>query len=126
MDKEYQEIKANLETLGIKLKEISAAPDMQDEKMKSLHDYLDNMHRSFSTYVDYLHQRINDNDKKHTDKMDNHLKNHLPAVSNAAEMEKHLKNIGASDNFDVIRPKINMAKANNRFILEAEYIKNKI
>ena len=111
--KELQELRANVEELVKKYKEIKGSPDEMgpnhDDKMKDMEDMMFRM-------ISYVHSRISYLENDIYGYMGSHQKGHLPPILGAGKMEDCLKTMGLSDDYQVYKPMI--AAASEKYGLE--------
>lgn len=128
MDKEFQEIKAATEKVKQQLEKLQAdfpvnPSQPEDSKYNDMYNCMNNMARNIYASIDYLHNRMDKMQQTHADYVANHGKGHIPSLT-PSQMEKHLKNIGAEGDYNVVRPNILMAKSNKGITIQAEYKKS--
>lgn len=110
--KELLELRANVENLTKKYKEVKAMPDSgEHDKMSELEDM---MFRSIS----YIHDRISYVENSFYDYQWSHSKGHLPGIPGAEKMESALKVLGLGGDYEVWKPMITSASEKFGIVLE--------
>ena len=96
--KELQELRANVEELVKKYKEIKGSPDEMgpnhDDKMKDMEDLMWQM-------ISKVRQRISYVEDGFYDWTYSHVQNHLPNPSTPSDMQMCLDNLGLAKDYDV-------------------------
>ncbi|MDP2692666.1 MAG: hypothetical protein Q8O88_03450, partial [bacterium] len=109
LPEKLQEIRAATEKLSNEYKQLKA-DGPQD---KALEDMMFRM-------INHVHARISYLEEGFYDFMYKHTSNHVPNLS-AGQMEKFLKNVGAENDYQVIKPAIFVSKASRHgAVIEAE------
>lgn len=113
--KELQELRASVENLTKKYKEMRAMPEMDmpdDDKMGKMKRDMEDMMISM---MNYTHSRISYLENAFYDYETVHQKGHLPPILGAGKMEECLKTMGLDKDYEVYKPMVAAASAKYGF-----------
>lgn len=96
--KELQELRANVENLSKKYKEIKAMPESE---MPKDHDKMKEMEDMMMSMMDYTHSRISYLENDVYSWFAEHEKNHLPNPTTPSDMQHCLDALGLAKDYDV-------------------------
>jgi len=105
---DLKELRANVDSLVKKYQEVKAMPPEDHSGTKEMEDMVFRM-------AQYMHERISRVEDNFYEWAAVHMKNHLPNPATAADMQKALEGLGLDKNFEVVKPKIIVAKAKDKY-----------
>lgn len=107
--KELQELRANVEILNKKYKEIRAEmPENHDNKMRDMEDLMWQL-------ISRVHERISYVEDGFYNYTYQHSVGHIPAIAGAGQMEDCLKTLGLNKDYQVYKPMIAAASTKYGF-----------
>ncbi|SRR3990167_4836806 len=99
--------------------------DMEDEKMKKIHQMMDERMGYIYQMLGKLHDMVYQTQDMHYAAWNKHISNHIPPLT-ASQMEKVLDMCGARGDFEIKKPALYISSANTKRGLEitASFKKN--
>jgi len=95
----------------------TAASPESDNQMKYMEDTMYKMISNVHDRIDYLSNAI-------SEWVQQHQNGHIPAAKSASQMKNAIKNLGWSEDYEVMTPKVSVATAGNTVTAEITYNKS--